>query len=321
MWFLLPFILFLPLIATSDEAVLQQQAFAQCSQSVHDSYTTIFNNVQYATWHPQIDLAHNCYHGHEHGSNPNLLWPNGPKPLFGYTMPSESHNGFKVFVLDLDSMHRAMITLHFGTANAVNAVCNRFHTVDVVIIDSTTGEMLADTHMHGDFGKPVVNETNELIRNSCVDAAAGSNGTRQFPVANMRNIGYEPWRLHFDNGNNAYGFSSGAITFNTRNPKTACDTVTCTQTSQRTDPGFNTPSNGSIRTVEIPRSFGFTGAVSGTFEVQHGLRQYVKPGWSLMIPRIDSCWPVDPHSYAYQCRNVAADQSPFYRNSFITEAN
>lgn len=328
---ILLFSIFIPLIIVANGSASQPQAIDQtlplCSQSIHDSYkTTGPDGRSYLTWHPQIDFNNHCYFDHEHGSNLATLWPNGPKPLYGYTMPEESHSGFKTYVIDLDRTHRAMITHHFGTANAVKAVCTRFHTFDLVIIDSVYGEVLANVHMMGDFGKPVVNETGELIKNPCVDPAIGSNGVRQFPISNLRNVGYEPWRLHRDHSidynpkANAFGFDSGAIIFNTRNPKTACDNITCTLAIQRTDPSFYTQSNGTVRTVEIPyHTFGFTGAVSGTFVVD-GLIQYIKPNWSFRQSPPNRCWPIGT-SYVYDCHNIEIDTASLYRNFFITGNN
>lgn len=322
------FVLFLPLIVNNQPQ--GQQTLVECSASVHSKYTALGpDNQKYATWHAQIDFNNNCYHNHEHGSSPHLLWQSNLAyaPLYGYTMPTEAHNGFKTFVVDLDSNHRAMITMHFGTANVVNAICNRFHTFDTIIVDSNTGELLANTHMMGDFGKPVINEAPTIVlKNSCVDPAIGSNGVRQFPVASApyTNAGYEPWRLHRDHNNpnvNPFGFDSAAVIVNTRNPKTACNDITCTVALQRIDPYFNTQSNGSWRTIEFPyNSFGFTGVVSGTFVVD-GLTQYIKPNWSLRSSPTLRCWPIDPFVYSYACKNRAVDAAPFYRNFFITGNN
>lgn len=323
-------LLALPVYAQTIQVTLQQ-----CSTAAHNSYKAQGpNGSMYPTWHPQIDFTNGCFHGHEHGSNPHLFYPNGalPKyrPVYGYTMPEESHNGFKTYVFDLDATHRAMVTQHFGTSNAVNAVCNRFHTFDLMLIDSTSGELLASTYMHGDFGKPVANEANITIKNICVDAAIGSNGNRQFPIVEFpyKNIGYEPWRLHRDHSidtnpaANVYGFDSASITFNTINPRTACNTITCTESIQRIQTGFTIPALGTLRTIEFGNGsrFGFTGVISGTFTV-HGLINYIKPGWNYRAGVIQRCHAVDTFNYPYICKNIGIDTTPFFKNVFITENN
>jgi hypothetical protein len=314
-----------------------------CSAAVHDKYTTTGpDGAKYATWHPQIDAIGGCRFDHEHGSNPAQFGAVGtsyPRPAFGYTakaMP-EGHTGFKVFVFEHGG-YRWMFTAHLGSANAVAAACARYHTVDVVL-RQPGGPILADVHYMADFGDSRVSGSSiRLVPAACPEQAQiVGGGNRQIPVAALGQNGYEPWVI---GGENVFGFALGsALTFNTYDPMTACDTITCTANVQlwRTFPNTTpTPSKGVYRFITWnSQGLGFTSAISGTFYTDmHGttvvpegtagaLKQYIAPGLNFRTALMfGKCRPegrVDP---VYVC-GLASWDSEIHTmlNPFITGAN
>src|SRR5690348_8196075 len=181
-----------------------------CSQAVHDSYRVQGpDGVWYPSWHPQVDAENNCHFDHEHGSNPALVgpvtWLYGTSlvPAYGYTATkagmTEGHAGFKTYVFQLQG-YTWMITHHFGTGSPQVAACNRFHTFDLVIVDSS-GVVKVNVHFMGDYGPAIaIDGAGDLTPTACPNQAAnaraaGSTGVRQIPVGTSGNGStlYEPW--------------------------------------------------------------------------------------------------------------------------------
>lgn len=297
-----------------------------CPAWVHDQYVTTGPDGQlYPTWHPQIDPVYWCYFQHDHGSDPALFLPNY-KPAYGYTATAmgdaEPHVGFKSYVFDDGQGHQWLITHHFGTGS-VKRACVRFHTVDVAVADKSSGELLADIHLMGDFGKSVVNKTGEpLTPSSCPDQAAaptaeGSHGLRMIPVATRDSVGYEPWRL--GDSANILGFKSAGLTFNTPQGAVICNDVTC-------DEPVATGSSGVFRFLSFATGLGFTaGDHTGEFYTdvygktllsvgQEGaVRQYIKPGINISLTRAtddEELYPSDPWHVLY----VVAQTAPIDRD-------
>lgn len=297
-------LLFLPLIALLAPPSAPVALLA-CTQAQHAYYQAPGpDGRMYATWHPLVDMRHGCVHDHEHGSNPALFAPaafpnaQGTWPLFGYSAGrmgmQEGHAGYKVYVFDDGSGRRWMLTQHQGTANAALAACIRHHTLDAAVMDIASGAVLTSTYQMADFGRAQSNEAgNPALTTACADQGAipTSAGARQFPQANGANTGYEPWRA-------ASGCSgalcSERITFNTKNPVTACADLTCSTNVPRA-------ANGTWRELTVYAGFG----VPGVATINHYL----------------FCSPIDPHSYAYSCQAGPLDAAPFIRNPFISGAN
>jgi len=292
------------------------QPNATCPGWVHDQYTaTGPDGRRYATWHPQIDPVYWCYFRHDHGSDPAQFAPSY-HPLYGYASGAagmdEPHAGNKTYVFDDGQGRRWLFSQHFGTAS-VDRACVRFHEVGVAVA-SSSGEVLADLHFMGDFGKAVANTTGARITPSnCPNQAAeadadGSRGERQLPVVTSGAVGYEPWRL--DEHLTTLGLTGG-LTFNTTDAILFCADNNCNR-------GVATGSSGTKRFFTYTRGFGITaaGAASGTFYTdpegratvsagQPGaVRQFVKPGLTVSVPYLgdnQTCYTTDPWTARYRC--------------------
>lgn len=252
----------------------------RCTTAQHDSYTAAGpDSQQYPTWHPQIDAYYGCYFDHEHGSNPAFYSPLA-HPLFGYSatqmgMP-EGHAGFKVYVFTFGG-RKWMLTQHQGTANAALAACTRHHTLDIV----SDG---IDLHLMSDFGGAVENTTGVPI---C--GVVESTGIRQLPVA-PESVKYGPWRTDV-----LTGTIDARLTFNTKNPQTACATITCTTTLPISDVGGL--ARGTYRTLTIEW-------------LRVGAVDY---GSALCVPYGMDYW--------YDCSGGPADEESYRRNPLTTGAN
>jgi hypothetical protein len=275
-----------------------------CPGWVHDRYVaTGPDGKSYPTWHPQIDPVYWCYHRHEHGSDPKHF-STKQQPLFGYVAAAhgmdEVHQGFKNFVFDDPDGQRWMVTHHFGTAGLARA-CNRFHTVGIQICRASDGLLLANLHFMGDFGRAVVNRTQEpLTPPSCPDQFAEaqadrSTGIRQLPAQSAGSVAYEPWR--FDSRGNVLGLT-GTFTVNNPDAIVICNNAVC-------DQPVKTGSSGSFRFFTPNDGFGLAAdSNTGTFYTDaHGKRlvgqgeagavqQYVRPGVRLS-PRAGHYFDID----------------------------
>ena len=128
----------------------------------------ILHNIHFAqspdgtthpTWHEQIHPAYWAYFEHDHGSDP-ALFPAFPEvqPLWAYTDPSIDDDlffGFKVFVFEFTTTDgrdlTMMVTAHLDNITR-RRLCERFHTLDIAIADTRTGELKARLHMLADTG-------------------------------------------------------------------------------------------------------------------------------------------------------------------------
>jgi hypothetical protein len=229
-----------------------------------------------------------CYHRHEHGSDPRNF-STQQQPLYGYVAAAhgmnEAHQGFKNIVFE-EGGYRWMITHHFGTAGLARA-CNRFHTVGIAVRRASDNALMADLHLMADFGRAVVNQTQEPLTppncpNQAAEAlAAGSTGIRQLPAQSAGPIFYEPWRL--DSRGNVLSIT-GTFTINNPDGIVICNSATC-------DQPIVTGKSGSFRFFTANDGFGIVaGANTGTFFTDaHGkqlmkkgqagaVQQYVRPG-------------------------------------------
>lgn len=291
-------LIFIPLIFAS--AAPSDVTLPLCSQAVHDSYSRIGpDGHTYLTWHPQIDAEHGCRFDHEHGSNPALAsagvdWQAGSfGPLYGYSaglmgMP-EGHAGFKGYAFRHGGL-TWYILQHQGTARADIAACVQMHTLDIAAWD-TAGAQVLDEHLMADFGPSVDNVSGDyLTPPGCPNqGSVTSTGVRMLPVG-VSSVGYEPWRADV-----VTGTLDTRLSFNTKNPQTACDTISCTVALPRTDIGG--PARGTFRTLTIE--------------------------W-LRLNSVDlgaaTCEPYGA-DYWYDCTGAAWDEQPYRLNPLITGAN
>jgi hypothetical protein len=161
--------------------------------------------------------------------------------------------------------------------------------------------LLADLHFMGDFGRAVVNSTQEpLTPPSCPNQFAeaqadGSTGIRQLPAQSAGSVSYEPWRL--DSRGNVLGLT-GTFTNNNPDAIVICNTAVC-------DRPVVTGNSGSLRFFTPNDGFGLVaGGNTGTFYtdalgkrlVNKGeagaVQQYVAPGVRLS-PRYGHHWDVN----------------------------
>lgn len=287
-------ILLLALLAVPAGAQTTSVTLPRCSDAVHAAYTTIGpDGAHYPTWHPPIDPS-GCAFDHEHGSNPALFLPgvawqagSGVWPAFGSSAArmgmSEGHAGFKVYVFRV-GQYRVMLLQHQGTANAALAACTRMHTLDVWIWDEQAGRMAVQAAQMADFGQAMANTTHAPI---CGTVA--STGVRQLPVG-PQSVGYEPWRADVITGT-----LDTRLTFNTLNPQTACDTLTCTANLARTD--AYGAARGTYRTLTV---------------------EWLKLGGVSLLHA--TCKPYGT-DYFYDCSGATWDETPYRRNVLITGAN
>jgi hypothetical protein len=312
-----------------------------CPQWVHDQYVTTGPDGRlYPTWHPQIDPVYWCYFEHEHGSDPDLF-VDGYRPPYGYAstqaeakpglssnflcdvetvnaaanivLSPEPHVGFKSYVFSDGTGYRWLMTHHFGTASLKRA-CVRFHTMDIAVAEESTGELLADLHFMGDFGKSVAASADAsdapLTPSDCPDQAAladayGTSGVRKIQVASRDRSGYEPWRI--DGRGNILGLNTADLTFATRGNVVICDELVC-------DQPVETGHEGEFRFLTFHEGFALVaGANTGQFYtdaygktlMQAGqagaVRQYIKPGLNLSNLSVDGYhwWPTEPWQMLY----------------------
>jgi hypothetical protein len=138
-----------------------------CSKWVHERHTvTGADGRRYATWHPLVDPTYDCVFGHEHGSDPRafLGFRQSGLPPFGAAATaaagrpgSESHTGYKVFVVNNDGRGKAfMIVVHQDTDTPERAR-GRHHSMELWMVRRTDRSLLAHTSVMADFGEPVAN--------------------------------------------------------------------------------------------------------------------------------------------------------------------
>jgi hypothetical protein len=297
-----------------------------CPAWVHAQYVTVGPDGQtYATWHPQIDPVYWCYFHHEHGSDPA---PH--KPAFGYAAGrghvDENHEGFKVYTFKWEDKV-AVVTHHFGTASASRAACVRYHELDLAIY---RGGVLQGSVFHlADHGRAVHARTQTpLMPTACPNQsaqAAGSNGVRQFQVASMSPVAYEPWRT--DPRGTIVGISS-FWSPNTTSRITDCNTLNC-------DADVPTGDQGEVRFTQYDTGFGIhasAAGATGTFYTDplgraarapgdpDAVRQYVAPGTDISLPSfngsIAECYQTHPMGGVYVCQ----DSNPLQDNQNIEGA-
>ena len=295
----------------------QTGAWPVCDQTVHDAAryrATGPDGQSYATWHPQYDGYAQCVFTHEHGSDPALILP-GYRPLYGYSarMMPETHNGFKGYAFRAGG-YSWYLTQHQGTGNAALAACARFHTLDILAVDDLG--VAADLHLMGDFGRAVANETGQTLATNCQQVQGNGTGIRQFPIASMGNVGYEPWRA----GEVAPFVHLQNATFTALNPVTACDTVLCTVALTRAN------ALGTHRILTVYAGFGVTAnaTYSNTFTFDvHGMsaQQYIRTELDARVSDAVALYPHGAQSYWYAPQYPGYDAYPFQRNPFVTGVN
>jgi hypothetical protein len=330
-------------------AVAGTAGMPPCSEAVHASYTTTGpDGKTYPTWHPHFDLNYGCYHSHEHGSNPDMFLA-FYRPAYGYTASkhgmAEPHVGFKNYVFDDGLGRRWLIVHHFGTSGLAR-VCERFHSVDIAVVKSSGGPLLADVHFLGDFGRAEASRSGKVLtpaacpnQGDAVRLLRG-RGNRRIPVQEEGPLTYEPWRMDRHPLPGIGFVNEYGLVLNTRHPIVVCNDLTCSQ-AVPTKAG-----HGNIRTLNIVGTFGFPrrppdDPSSGTFYTDplghmvmapddpHAIKQYVVPDQDLTIPRdperpVRHCSPVDPLSMLYQCyfdTAVVIPTRPYLLNRWISETN
>jgi len=340
MKYLIPVLLLLALAIPTARSAEGDVLLPLCSQTVHDKHTwTGPDGASYPTWHPQIDAQNGCHFDHEHGSSPALFTPSTRKfggagalwPVYGYAGAqmgmTEPHVGFKTYVFDDLAGHTWMLSNHFGTANAVGAACNRYHSVDIAVKDNASGALLVDTYFMGDFGKSVDNVSGAaLTPPGCPTQGniTGTAGTRRMIVQSSGAVAYEPWT--YDLPGNVLGYSSALLSINTPSAQTICNDLTCSA-------NVATENNGAFRFLKLNVGVGWsTGVYSGTFYTDAhattvlsatdpgAVRQFVAPGVSISLPLL-VCKTYDAQTYIMGCAGLLDDQDMFKFNPFVTGAN
>jgi hypothetical protein len=285
---------------------------ATCPAWVHDQYATKApDGRMYPTWHPQIDPVYWCYFQHDHGSDPHLFKADF-QPAYGYTMP-EAHVGFKGYVFE-EGNYAWYITMHFGSGTLAGT-CARFHTTDLALKDKTTGKLVADLHLMGDYGKSIVNTTSVPLQPpSCPDQAnvGTSTGVRLFASETDGAVNYTPWRL--DDTGNILGLKLSSLTIWTDRMMVRCNNAVC-------DIPIPTGGDGLYRFVQTyPGSGVQAGSHTGVFYtdgkgktlLQPGdagaIKQYVEPGLNVVSLGSEAIAggtgkyrPADPWQMRYVC--------------------
>lgn len=349
---LLPLILFaiiLPLAGNAPQQQATSVTLPQCTQGQHDGYAAYGpDGVLYPTWHPRIDAYYGCYYDHEHGSSPGLLAPADVrrtqpslKPVYGYTAGkhgmSEGHVGFKTYVFQ-HGQYRWMWTHHFGTADKAASICRKMHTVDVVGVDVTTLEKVADLHLMLNFGPAAtVGAFTPYTPAGCptqFDDPQTTHGRRSIPSATESPQYQEAWNV---DGRllSAVGFSPGGLYLITVDPQMICNDLTCSANV----PGESSAGGagrGTLRTIRFGPygpGFWFTGAKSGTFYTDpmgkvtrqasdpDAVQQYIKPGFVYAFPAgLPTCAP-DGMTQMYWCTTVLQNTTPVQLDPFATGPN
>jgi hypothetical protein len=326
------------------------QANQTCPQWVHDQYVTVGpDGRSYPTWHPQIDPVYWCYFRHEHGSNPAFFDPSW-KPAFGYATTqageAEAHPGFKVYVLEDAGWngYRWAFVHHFGTGNAANAACVRFHELQAAVKRLASNQIVARLAWTADFGPGLNPSGGDLTPSACPQQgpqarADGSQGSRLLPVPGDPGFAfYEPWAADLArNGVLGWTFTSlsRTLALNTPDFISQCVGNACDQTS--VVPGatgsrrFLTYSNGALR-ASGPSSGTFYTDPRGRQVVAAGtagaVQQYLEPGLNVPLrPRADdeSCEDWYAWGQPYVCASLAVhntrDIRPTQREASLRNPN
>jgi len=269
----------LPLVFGQGDAA---RSLPACTDAQHARYQALGpDGRSYPTWHPLIDHAQGCVHSHEHGSDPALVAP-GYRPLFGYStaargLEPEPHAGFKGYAFSLQGY--AFYLVHHQGSGGQRRACVEHHTV--AIAAWRDGVLVADLHMLPSFGNAVINETGQPIT-SCPQTST-SGGVRMLPDASGRSVGYEPWRVGW-RGTETPFLRYGDLTFNVKNPQTACADSACASVVPRTD--AYGPATGTYREVTFEANHAFwlraSGSYQGVFDWE-GARQYIAPGVDIQL--------------------------------------
>lgn len=284
----------------------QQTGIPLCSTAQHDAYTIAGpDGATYKRWHPQVDQRLHCAYQHEHGSDPGLALPSYGWPYhvsaadvaFGYVGAHhgmvEPHAGFKVFAFDDRAGHLWRIAVHQGSSGA-GRVCERYHEIQVLIIDSKTWEELARVGWMGDFGAARSNKSGAfLIPSACPnqgpDAVAdGSTGVRQFGVYSEGFTLYDPWRL--DDHRLVIPIDLHSLTIWPQSIND-CQDLTCDVLVNNVN-ALGTVNDGADRFFQLYPGMGIEASttISGTFYTDplgrqllsegdpHAIKQYIRPG-------------------------------------------
>lgn len=153
----------------------------KCPEWLHSLYVTTTHRTWsnsslhegepefWRTWHPAIDPVYWCNFDHEHGSFPGRTY----KPAFGYMAwktpdnrtehgrQEESHRGFKIFYLPLDSDRStdraAVFTVHMHVSKA-RRFSTRHHTMMLAVLrghPSRPQDVEMELSFKADFGPAV----------------------------------------------------------------------------------------------------------------------------------------------------------------------
>lgn len=235
----------------------------RCPTWLHDAYSTPPRDPadkggadgapqNWLSWHPAIDPVYWCYFFHEHGAWPGRWYA----PQFGYTAwhtgsgstsngrQSESHNGFKVFSMQLpsDERKRAVVfTVHMHLSKARRFFA-RHHTVIVAVLEPAVDgewEIEMELHMKMDFGAtttkmrqvspgsgqmPIGEGQKEILE--ILKAEKNEFRARRINVMNnaMFRFGYEAWDGPLNTCSGGRGGNrrlDHGLSFDIRNPATA----------------------------------------------------------------------------------------------------
>ena len=211
-----------------------------CPEWVHNQYQAEGPNGRlYASWHPQLDPVYTCTFDHEHGSDPALL-PGDQDVVFGYVADqlgqSESSEGFKNYIFEIEDGKMMMITLHAKLSNELH-ICRQFHTMKLKVVNSE-GELEADLSFKADFGPSKDKEDGSLVQPSgCEEDQAAIAEEAPFaakviPDADAEGVegllSWQPFVGPGGNSGNALGLSMLSTVFYFENasllPETGSDT-------------------------------------------------------------------------------------------------
>lgn len=318
-------LLFLPLLISNEAAVADGPTLPPCSPQQHNhplyGHTKAPDGNLYPTWMPQVDNRYNCHYGHEHGTNPAVLFT-GWRPPFGYASTVATgqpmfHEGYKGFGFYDRHGNRWYIVLHQGSSR-LGALCNPYHDMALYVEDGS-GERLVELYWMGDFGHSQVNASGEpfepvMCPTQFEDAPKTGAGTRLFPTVDTGSTLYNPWRLaNRPEYEAVVGLYSGHLTI-WADSTDICEDRYCAD-------AVATGRVGTKRLMQITAEFGINNpAHTGNFctdpyltEVTscddgRAVRQYIAPSVTVLNPSISGkCYQRSPWDMLYVCDGNAYD--------------
>jgi hypothetical protein len=278
----------------------------KCADAIHNAIKA--PNSNWPTWHLPYDVKSHCYFGHDHGSDPRLVYGNAGHVRYGEIAAqmgmTENHHGHKNYAIDFED-EDVLFVHHFGTSGLgrVDTCKQQFHLFEMHVRNNAHTETLAVFRFMADYGRSIGAQSNDnttgpMNPNACPNgnAATGYTGTtpsRIIAVAPFCTNGdqaYEPWVFK----ENAYADVLGLFgnpVLNTPDAMTCPGDVngnTAIEMMNRSGTGrFFTPNNVRISCPAHTNNNGYFWTDAMAHEVvpqgtPGSIRQFCKPGWNGM---------------------------------------